>query len=81
MMGAKLRLPVEEILPGDWTTMTGYRRVIDVTPVYATEGRGRSRREWLRAVLLERCTGDPDSIDPMLLTKDGEPMTYTVYRP
>ncbi len=81
MMGRKLRLPVEDIMPGDFTTMSGYRQAVDVTPVYATAGRGSKKREWLSAVLLERCDGTSESIDPMLLTKKGAPMTYTVYRP
>lgn len=81
MMGRKLRVPPEDIMPGDFTTHTGYRNVLDVTPVYLTEGRGKKKREWLARVSLLRADGTADDIEvDAFHPKTGEPMTYTVYR-
>ncbi len=82
MMGDKIRVVAEDIMPGDFTMFTGYRRALDVTPVYETTGRGKKRTERLVSVVIDRAAALPDTLNVNLLDpKTHEPKLYTVYRP
>lgn len=58
----QLTLTAAEVEPGDWTFFTGFRRVVDVTPVEVTHGRGKKKRVYVEAVLLSRVDGTDDRL-------------------
>ncbi len=58
------RIEAQDILPGDFTTASGFRRVVAVEPVMTTSGRGSKRHTHLTGVLLHRAVGDPDELAP-----------------
>jgi hypothetical protein len=76
-LGTKMRVRAEDIRPGDFTTFSGFRHVVDVTPVLESWGRGKNRVvDQLTGVILHRSDGDTDK----LTVSDAEAPTYTVFR-
>ncbi len=76
------RVAPEDIAPGDFTRFSGFRGVLDVTPVYITYGRGKNKVvDELTAVVLDRADGTQDRLPVGAFhPKTNEPMTYAVYR-
>lgn len=77
-LGEKMRVRAEDIQPGDFTMFSGFRHVVDVTPILESWGRGKNRVvDALTGVRLHRSDGCEDKLT---VSDADEAPTYTVFR-
>ena len=68
-------VPASEIVEGDFTTLSGFRRVCGIQPVTHTTGRGRNKRTTITAINLIRYDGSHDSVYPDAMVTVRRPVT------
>lgn len=60
-LGTRMKVDAADVLAGDFTTATGYRRVSAVELVHVTSGRGSKRATVLTGVRFHRVDGTVDT--------------------
>lgn len=74
-MFASHEIPAAEIVAGDFTTFSGFRRVQAVETLSHTSGRGKKRRTTITGYKLHRFDGSADTVYPDALVTVRRPVS------